>query len=381
MLRELEERLADRSPKRILALDGGGVRGAVTIGFLERMEQILAERKGGTGSFRLCDYFDLIGGTSTGAIIATLLAMGRSAAEARDLYINMAQDVFRRSPWRIFGLHPKFGSKPLMRRIQAEVGDRSLDSPDVRTGLAIVMKRLDTGSPWVVTNNPQGAFFDDPEDGSYVGNRHFPLASLVRASAAAPHYFAPEWLEIIRGEPPGLFVDGGVSPHNSPSLMMLMLAGMQGYGFEWPLGADNLLLVSVGTGTFRARVSPKAARRMSTIEFATRSLGSLVGDAQSQALTLLQWLSHSKTPWMINSEVGDLADEMAVEQALLSFLRYDVRLERDWLADMLDEQIDETTLARYRAMDDPSNVEDLLRLGQLAAERQVRADDFPPAFD
>jgi len=55
-------------PKRVLALDGGGVRGALTVAFLERIEALLSERDG--KEVRLGDYFDLVGGTSTGAVIA-----------------------------------------------------------------------------------------------------------------------------------------------------------------------------------------------------------------------------------------------------------------------------------------------------------------------
>jgi len=57
-------------PKRILALDGGGLRGMLTLGFLRQIEEILRARHAGDPSFRLCHYFDLIAGTSTGAIIA-----------------------------------------------------------------------------------------------------------------------------------------------------------------------------------------------------------------------------------------------------------------------------------------------------------------------
>ena len=75
-------RLSAPGPKRILALDGGGVRGMITLAILERLEALLAEATGRTdGSFRLAHYFDLIGGTSTGSIIATGLAMGHSASE------------------------------------------------------------------------------------------------------------------------------------------------------------------------------------------------------------------------------------------------------------------------------------------------------------
>ena len=65
-------------PKRILALDGGGLRGIVSLAFLKRIEALLKERHGDDPDFRLCHYFDLIAGTSTGAIIAAGLAVGMS---------------------------------------------------------------------------------------------------------------------------------------------------------------------------------------------------------------------------------------------------------------------------------------------------------------
>ena len=68
-------------PKRILALDGGGLRGILTLGILRHVERVLDERHGGDASFRLCHYFDLIAGTSTGAIIAAALALEMSVEE------------------------------------------------------------------------------------------------------------------------------------------------------------------------------------------------------------------------------------------------------------------------------------------------------------
>src|SRR5947209_6460441 len=72
-------------PKRILALDGGGVRGAVSVAFLERLEEILEQEAG--HPVRLGDWFDLIGGTSTGAVIAGALALGYRASEVKDFYL------------------------------------------------------------------------------------------------------------------------------------------------------------------------------------------------------------------------------------------------------------------------------------------------------
>jgi uncharacterized protein len=70
-------------PKRMLSLDGGGVRGAIAIGFLERLESLIEEIEG--RPTLLGDWFDFIGGTSTGAIIAGALALGYRAADVRKL--------------------------------------------------------------------------------------------------------------------------------------------------------------------------------------------------------------------------------------------------------------------------------------------------------
>src|ERR1044072_1137778 len=86
-------------PKRILSLDGGGVRGVIAVAFLERIETLLARRGGrqaGVGG-----HFDLIGGTSTGAIIATGLALGKSTLEMKEIYHRLAPLAFRHSRFRI----------------------------------------------------------------------------------------------------------------------------------------------------------------------------------------------------------------------------------------------------------------------------------------
>src|ERR1700742_1210945 len=123
-------------PKRILSLDGGGVRGVVAGAFLERIEAML----GGTAApaATLSDHFDLIGGTSTGAIIATGLALGKTTTELKDIYHPLSPRAFRRSRFRIPFLQPKFDVAGLRREIAAIVGEQTLDSSELRTGLGIV---------------------------------------------------------------------------------------------------------------------------------------------------------------------------------------------------------------------------------------------------
>jgi uncharacterized protein len=85
-------------PKRILSLDGGGVRGAISIAFLERLEKIVEVIEG--RPTLLGDWFDLIGGTSTGAIIAGALALGYRAADIHELYHRLPARE------RVPGRHP-----------------------------------------------------------------------------------------------------------------------------------------------------------------------------------------------------------------------------------------------------------------------------------
>src|SRR5215813_9765166 len=100
----LNQHLAAGGPKRILALDGGGIRGALTLGYLKRIEDILLKQHNNDVNFRLCDYFDLIGGTSTGSIIAACLAIGMKVDEIKNMYFDLGGKIFARQYrwWNIF---------------------------------------------------------------------------------------------------------------------------------------------------------------------------------------------------------------------------------------------------------------------------------------
>jgi len=361
-------------PKRILSLDGGGVRGAATIAFLERIEALIEEIEG--RPVRLGDWFDLIGGTSTGAIIATALALGYRVSEIRTFYEQLAPKIFKRSFWRVTGWHAKFDSRRLMQELTNVIGPRTLDSPDLRTGLCIVLKRMDTGSDWIVMNNPRSVFWETPADGSFMGNRHLPLAHVVRASTAAPSFFEPELIEIASGRPPGLFIDGGLTPHNNPALLMLMTALVPAYGLNWRIGPENLLIVSVGTGSFQPTLSPADAMRSSAIGLAIKSLAAMIAESQLLVLTLMTYLGQSPIAWPINSEIGDLGRVLAPTGDLFRFLRYDVRLEQSWLAENLGKHFSADFIAKLRPMDNPANMQTLYELGRSAATDQVKRDDL-----
>ena len=395
-------------PKRLLALDGGGVRGALTVAFLERIESLLTERYG--KEVRLGDYFDFIGGTSTGAIIAGALALGYRTEQVKDFYVRLAPSAFKGSRWRIPLLQAKFDASGLRTQIEAVVGNRVLKSTDLITGYCLITKRMDTGSPWILANNPRAPYWKSSGPGE-IGNEDYPLVNLVRASTAAPHFFDPELLPISHNETLlpdavakplkmsparaiyallerlglrhpakidsnnyGLFVDGGVTPHNNPSLALFQMTTLKPYRIEWPTGPDKLTIMSVGTGTYRPRLSYQNLGFARFTKLAFHALISLMTDAEVLVLALMQWLGECPAPWVINSEVGTLADVVPAGGKLFQFLRYDVRLEKEWLARELNIQITDDVLERLRGMDDPSMVDQLYEIGRRAAEKQVKPE-------
>jgi hypothetical protein len=398
----------------------------MTIAFLERIEEIiLAEASGASppfpapraspsGKVRLGDWFDLIGGTSSGAIAAAALALGYSVGELRDFFLRVTPRAFKRSFFRIPGVQSRFDFRGLTNEIEAIVKDSTLDSPHLITGLAIIAKRLDTGSPWIVTNNSRAAFWNDPPNLSYIGNKHYRLVHLLRASNAGSHYFDPEILPIMgeseevpfsgrnlpnwpflsvllnrfralysikkgnwRPDRHGLFIDGGMTPFNNPALALLMQAVLKQYRICWPLGPENLTIVSIGAGASRAKFSLKEVGFGGPLRWCFGALLSLMRDNEPFALTQLQWLGESLTPWPINSEIGAVSGNSPPGGAWFRFARYDVRLERDWL-EKLGVSLSDKEVTRLQNIDDPGVIETAYEIARLAARQQVKPEHFFP---
>jgi uncharacterized protein len=365
----------NRGPKRILALDGGGVRGMLTLQFLQALETLVTARFG--ERTRLCDYFDLIGGTSTGSIIAAGLACGMTVGALQDLVFQEGR-FGKLLPVSLQGkLAPKFPSEPLQAELDRELGaDTTLDSDKVLTGLMIMTKRLDTGSPWPLNNGGRGKFA--AQDGALR------LTQIVRASTAAPTYFAPEEIAIHARDGTvvdGAFVDGGVTPFNDPALHLLMLATLQGYGFCWPTGKNKLLIVSVGTGQYKQPRSAQAVVSDLAALQGVAALQSLMDDCERMNRATLQWLTNCLTPWLIDRAVGDMKLDSQSGPQLATYVRYNAVLEQAWLKTELGVDLAGDKLEQIRKMDDPSNLSDLADLGRRAAAAQVKPEHLPAAFD
>jgi uncharacterized protein len=379
--RILQQHFDVEGPKRILTLDGGGLRGILTLGILRRIEEELRRRHGNDPGFRLCDYFDLIAGTSTGAIIAATLALGWSVDDITKKYFALGVRVFQRSLLRQGLIRAKYDEGRLIEELQAVYGaDTTLGSKQLLTGLLIIIKRLDSGSPWPLSNNPKGKYYNS-QPGGTIGNSDYKLWQAVRASTAAPDFFNPERITIAQlpNHPPiyGDFVDGGVSPFNNPAFQALMYATISGYRVNWPMGDDKILLVSVGTG----KADPGIRKSEVAAAHAFRALLSLMDDVATFQETLLQWISSSPTARTIDTEIDTLGEDLLGGKGLLSYARYDVNLSPAAVQDLLGKDAVPIAADKLTAMDAPENMHDLHRLGVAAGTRDVKGQHFPKLFD
>jgi predicted acylesterase/phospholipase RssA len=363
-------------PKRILALDGGGLRGILTLGYLRRIEDLLRERFNAGEDFRLAHYFDLIAGTSTGAIIAAALAKGMTAHEITAKYVKLGKEVFSGKNWFSNVFRDKYDKAKLEKHLRAILGETTtLGDPSLLTGLLIVTKRTDTGSPWPLGNNPNGKYFRAPPGATWTSNGDYKLWQVVRASTAAPTYFEPEKIA-IGGKQVGNFVDGGVTPHNNPALQAFMYATLSGFGVNWQTGEDELLIVSLGTGAAHPAIG---GSWMSALEGA-KVLSGLMTDSAALVETMMQWMSRSATARRIDGEIEDLSGDVLGGTPQFQYIRYNVELTESGLAPYLPG-IPDDRLKTLSEMDKAENLEILKDIGERAAAAQILPAHFPPRFD
>ncbi len=145
-----EERLEASGQKKILALDGGGIRGALTIEVLAGIEKMLRDHYGDE-NLVLADFFDFVGGTSTGAILAASIAKGMTMSALRGFYEDSGSAMFdKASLLRRF--HYKYADEALAKELQRIFGsDTMLGSDSLKTVLLMVMRNATTDSPWPVS--------------------------------------------------------------------------------------------------------------------------------------------------------------------------------------------------------------------------------------
>ena len=365
-------------PKKILSLDGGGIRGALTLGYLKKIETILRAKENDP-ELLLCDYFDLIGGTSTGSIIAAGLSIGMTVDELKDKYMELGGKIFgdKRNFWNPLEtwkyLQAEYSYKELEDSLKAIFGNMTLESDMIKTGLCIVAKRADTNSTWPLINHPKGKFFN-----TQLGkNKNIPLWQAVRASSAAPTYFVPQMIDVGDGQK-AAFVDGGVSMANNPALTLLMVATLKGFPFHWQMGADNLSLVSVGTGysIFKKQTGQITNALIKT--WAESVPDMLMQDASWQNQIILQWLSDSPTAHYIDMEIEYLKDDFIGNQPQLKYLRYNFPITENNLNSLQikGKSFSDKDVESLTEMSNAQNREVLYEIGKIAGEREIKEEHF-----
>ncbi len=382
---------ANASRKQILSIDGGGIRGCLTLGYLESIEKVVRKELDDDSAV-LSDYFHLIGGTSTGALIAAQLALGFDVKTIKKHYKILGPKVFSKpAHWikyvPVIGrvrskLFTKWSVKPLEKEIKKIISEKiTLGSSNIKTGLCVVTKRADNFSTWPFINHPNGKFFEDNSD--------IPLWKLLRASSAAPTYFQPIELDVGLPTKPdfGMFIDGGVSMSNNPSLQLFLIATLSGFPYGWPATEKDLLIVSVGTGYWKRRLHTRKLKNPWNIFWAKNIPEMLMQDASDNVELMMQYLSNSPTSRSINYEIGDLSNDTLSGEPSCSYIRYNVELElgknfRKYEAVRNPKLVEimstfsETDINRLREMDVGGNANELIKLGEIFASEEVKAEHF-----
>ena len=382
----LRGRYEQEKPRKMLALDGGGIRGLVTLGILEKIEMLVKQKTGQ----KLGEYFDYIAGTSTGAIIAAGLSRGKTVGELIDFYTSDGQQMFVPS-WLIERIKYLYSADPLKATLQQVFGhDTDLGPGNLECLLLVITKNVTTDSAWPISSNPD-AKYNDPARRDC--NLRIPLWQLVRASTAAPVYFPPEVLQWDPADPSKtfVFVDGGVTPYNNPAFLLYRMATEPAYKLNWKKGEDNLLLISVGTGAAESLGATAASPNKNIVSTAAGLPGELMyGILMDQDLSCRS-VGRCTFGAHLDREVLDLVprqirEGMTMEEQYAAptvplsdnlgrnflYARYNADLSATGLKNL---ELPQVNAASIQKMDAVENISALLQVGRAAAAR-VEAGHF-----
>lgn len=368
------DRLAPGGTKRLLSLDGGGIRGLISLEILGRLETLLRDALGAPDDFVLADYFDYVAGTSTGAIIATCLSLGYSVAQIRDFYLEGAQAMFRRAPlikqlyYRNVGTNLTARLQELFRR--PDGAPVTLGDDDLRTLLLVVMKNATTNSPWPLSNNPRAKYNDREHPGC---NLDLPLWKIVRASTAAPTFFPPE--DVTVGGERFVFVDGAISVYNNPAFLLFMMATLPEYRLNWEADENRMLLVSVGTGALGGADPNLKASQMTVLYHARSVPAALLDASQTEQDLLCRVVGRCRFGDPLDTELGDMVHRngaLASDGAgpfgarKFTYLRYNPVVTREGLAEL---GLSGIRPEHVQEMDSPNYLAELIQVGSAYAQR------------
>jgi uncharacterized protein len=241
---------------RVLALDGGGLKGLFAASFLAALEENLDEP--------LVRYFDLIVGTSTGGIIALGLGAGLKGKEIAAFYETKGALVFGPERLRRFRsmqqlFRTKYGAQPLKKELEGILGEKRLGESIIR--LVIPSVNVDTGEVYLFKTAHHPRFEKDYKQ---------KMVDVALATASAPLYLPPH-----RGADGGLLLDGGLWANNPVGVAAVEAVGI----LDWP--RDRVRILSIGN-TGEPLDAGAARRKWGGFAGRTRRIFDLALRAQSQ---------------------------------------------------------------------------------------------------
>lgn len=203
---------------KVLAIDGGGIRGIYASHILERIQN----------EFNVVfhDDFKIIAGTSTGSIIAAAISLGIPISKITKLYREEGSKIFKPRRLSLWGtIDSRYSSEPLRLALTSVFKDATLS--DAKTKLIIPATDIGNGCVHV---------FKSPYDERFVRDKNVKVVDAVLASCSAPSYFPPQRVDNYQ------LCDGGLWANN-PSLVAVTEA-------QTRLNADrsSIRLLSIGTG-------------------------------------------------------------------------------------------------------------------------------------
>jgi patatin-like phospholipase/acyl hydrolase len=229
-----EEVQPHTTPFRILSLDGGGAKGFYSLGVLREIEGLIGKR--------LSESFDLVFGTSTGAIIAALIAQGLKVDEIHDLYREHVPRIMERKS-------ASAKSTSLAELADEVFGDAMF--ADVKTNVGIVTTKWVIERPMIFKGSIEQAH---GRVGTFVPGFGVPISHAVQASCSAYPFFEKKVVHTALGDDVEL-VDGGYCANN-PTLYAIADATR-----AMNIPSELLRVVSVGVGTY-PQPKPKFLSKM-----------------------------------------------------------------------------------------------------------------------
>jgi predicted acylesterase/phospholipase RssA len=206
-----------------LSLDGGGAKGFYTLGVLREVEGLIG--------CRLCERFDLIFGTSTGAIIAALLALGCSIEEIHVLYKQYVPAVVQRKK-------PADKSAALHELGEKIFENKKFDA--VKTGVGIVATKWEIERPMIFKGSVSQAH---ERVGTFIPGFGVTISDAIQASCSAYPFFQRKIVTTAMGDRVEL-IDGGYCANN-PTLYAVADALI-----ALKVARENIRVVSVGVGVY-----------------------------------------------------------------------------------------------------------------------------------